>query len=97
MIKWIYRPSGFCPVQAEGFFMGKYFYFRSRWSTTSIEFSDSQKDWKDGNILRRYVLMIDKYHGAGWLPHWQAHFLVYVGCMKFLFKMKSTVEDKQNN
>lgn len=93
MIKWIYRPSGYCPVQAEGYFMGKYFYFRSRWSTASIEFADSGDDWRENNITRRYVLLTDKYHGAGWLPHYLAHFLIYVGCFKFLLKLKSTKED----
>lgn len=96
MIKWIYKPSGYCPVQAEGYFFGNYFYFRSRWSTASIEFAESYKDWQEGNIIRRYVLLVDKYHGAGFLQHWLARFLIYVGCFKFILKLKSTKENKHS-
>ena len=94
MIKWIYRPSGFCPVQAEGFFKGKYFYFRSRWSTASIEFANSEKEWKDGNILKRYVLFEDKYHGAGWMPKWMAHLCIYKGLLMYLLNFKNSESNK---
>ena len=41
MIKWIYKPSGLCPVQSEGYFWDRYFYFRARYSTITIEFAGS--------------------------------------------------------
>ena len=39
MIKWKHKPSGNCPVQAEGWFLGYYFYFRARGNEAIIEFS----------------------------------------------------------
>ena len=92
MIKWIYRPSGNCPVQAEGYFKGKNFYFRSRWSRATIEFANSEKDWDDSNILKRYVLFEDKYHGAGWMPKWMAYVCIYKGVFYYLFNIKSHEE-----
>jgi len=89
MIKWIHRPSGYCPVQAEGHFMGKYFYFRSRWSTASIEFADSEADWEKDNIIKRYILFEDKSKiGAGWIPKWMAYLCIYKGVIMYLLKFK---------
>ena len=92
MIKWIYKPSGFCPVQAEGFFMGKYFYFRSRWSRATIEFADSEEDWKLNNLLKRYIVFEDKAPAAGWIPKWLAYVCIYRGLLLFLLKRKSHEE-----
>jgi hypothetical protein len=90
MIKWIYKPSGNCPVQAEGYFMGKYFYFRSRWSTASIEFSETEKDWDERNILKRYILFEDKKGmGAGWMPKWMAYLCIYKAMLMYLLNFKS--------
>lgn len=36
IFKWEYKPSGNCPVQAEGWFLNYYFYFRARWSSVTI-------------------------------------------------------------
>ena len=89
MIKWIYRPNGYCPVQAEGHFMGKYFYFRSRWSTASIEFADSKTEWEKNNIIKRYILFEDKKKmGAGWIPKWMAYLCIYRGIIMYLLKFK---------
>jgi hypothetical protein len=88
-IKWIYPPSGACPVQAEGYFMGKYFYFRSRWETARIEFADSEEAWDDSKIDKTYILYKTYGYAAGWIPHWKARLLIYKGCMMYLFKMKS--------
>ena len=94
MIKWIYRPSGNCPVQAEGYFMGKFFYFRSRWSTASIEFADSEEDWNAGSFLKRYILFRDeKSVGAGWMPKWMAYLYIYKGLLMYLLKREG---DKVN-
>jgi hypothetical protein len=45
LIKWKYKPNGWCPVQAEGWFLGTYFYFRSRWDQVTIEFCSTEEDW----------------------------------------------------
>jgi hypothetical protein len=94
MIKWIYRPSGNCPVQAEGYFMGKYFYFRSRWSTASIEFADSPLDWSKVMPIKKYILFEDKKLGAGWMPKWMAYLHIYKGCLMYLLNFKSSYENK---
>ena len=38
LFKWIYKPSGQCPVQADGAFLNHKFYFRARWDEANIEF-----------------------------------------------------------
>ena len=89
LFKWIYSPSGYCPVQAEGYFLGFYFYFRLRWSRATIEFSKSELDWQKDSILKTYVLSTTNYGKAGWLNHNYAKWLIYKGCLKFLLKFKS--------
>lgn len=86
MIKWERKPSGNCPVQAEGHFLGYYFYFRSRWSTARMEFSLTEAGWENDLIHARYELWHTKPMEAGWLPNWFCYLLIYWGCLKFLFK-----------
>jgi hypothetical protein len=83
MIKWIYKPSGNCPVQAEGQFMSHYFYFRARGETASIEFSKSFIDWENNDLVRRYVLHKTEMFKAGWLSKSFCTFLVWKGCFLF--------------
>lgn len=89
IFKWIYPPSGYCPVQAEGYFLGVYFYFRSRWSEAIIEFSKSELDWEKDDIMKTYVLYHTNFAQAGHLNHNYAKWLIYKGCLKFLFRFKS--------
>lgn len=88
MIKWIYPPANNCPVQAEGWFMGHYFYFRSRGTVASIEFALTEADWDKDLIRVRYELWHTRMEGAaGWLPHWFCRILIWWGCFKFLIKL----------
>ena len=80
------KPSGSCPVQAEGYFRGYYFYFRSRWDRATIEFSKTQEDWERDVIVRRYVLMTLDSPDAGWIPKWMSWLLIGVGCVRFYFR-----------
>jgi hypothetical protein len=86
MIKWKYKPNGNCPVQAEGWFLGYYFYFRSRWNEATIEFSKTEAGWENDLIHARYVLTTTAEYKAGWLPNWICRMLIWKGCIKFLFK-----------
>ena len=86
MIKWKYKPSGYCPVQAEGHFMGYYFYFRARWETATIEFSKSEAGWENDLIHARYVLARRESPAAGWMSHKLCKYLVWWGCFRFFFK-----------
>ena len=84
MIKWIYKPSGACPVQAEGYFLGHYFYFRSRGSAARIDFAKTEECWEKDNLIASF----DLYHteslvGAGWLDKKFCVWLIYKGCLKF--------------
>lgn len=84
IFKWKYRPNGNCPVQAEGTFLGHYFYFRSRWETASIEFAETEEDWDKWKIIKRFEL---KHYGgfeAGWISGAEATRLVYIGCMSYI-------------
>ena len=85
MIKWKYKPSGNCPVQAEGWFIGYYFYFRARHNKASIEFSKTEAGWENDLIHARYVLTTTEEYKAGWLPKWKCRLLIWKGCVMFLF------------
>jgi len=86
MIKWKRKPSGNCPVQAEGWFLGYYFYFRARWDSATIEFSLTEAGWENDLIHGRYELIETEPFAAGWLPKWKCRLLIWKGCIKFLFK-----------
>lgn len=86
MIKWKYKPTGQCPVQAEGWFLGYYFYFRARWDSAIIEFSLTEAGWNNDLIHGRYVLLKTDRYVAGYLPAWKCRLLIWKGCIKFLFK-----------
>ncbi len=89
MIKWIRKPSGACPVQAEGYFMNHYFYFRARYSQATIEFAKTETDWEYGRYAAEYVLHTTKEeYEAGWLPKWICRLLIWKGCLIFMFKLK---------
>jgi hypothetical protein len=84
LFSWKYQPSGNCPVQAEGTFLGHYFYFRSRWNTASIEFSETEEDWEKCAIIKRIEL---KHYGgadAGWISHSEGLRLVVIGCLTYI-------------
>lgn len=85
LFNWKYEPSGQCPVQAEGIFLGHYFYFRSRWNTASIEFAETEEAWDKWEIVKRFEL---KHYGgadAGWISKKEATRLVYLGCVSYIF------------
>lgn len=85
MITWKHEPHGYCPVQAEGWFIGYYFYFRSRYETGKIQFCKTAQDWDDGYITKEYVVYkSDDAYAAGYIKHSKARRLIYWGCFKFL-------------
>lgn len=87
MIKWIHKPVGQCPVQAEGWFLGYYFYFRARWQEATIEFSKSKAGWENDLIHGSYIVYRTKrQYYAGVLNHQFCKWLIYKGCFKFLLK-----------
>jgi hypothetical protein len=86
MIKWKRKLQGNCPVQAEGYFMNYYFYFRARWDKATIEFSKTKAGWENELIHARYILATVDSPEAGWLPKWLCRILIWIGCIKFFFK-----------
>ena len=86
LIKWKYKPMGNCPVQAEGEFLGWYFYFRARHDAATIDFAYTEEDWEKDLIRAKYVLATIPDPMAGWMPKWKCRFLIYAGCCRFLFK-----------
>ena len=89
MLKWKYKPSGNCPVQAEGHFLGYHFYFRSRGESARIEFSKSEEDWENNEIYRAYHLKSFPAPMAGWVSKRKATWMVYKGLLLFLFRIPS--------
>jgi hypothetical protein len=86
MIKWKYKPAGNCPVQAEGWFLGHYFYFRARGKWAVIEFAKTEENQKEDTLSAFYILAETEEYMAGWLPKWKCKLLIYKGCLKFIFK-----------
>lgn len=87
MIKWKRKPSGLCPVQAEGYFLGYYFYFRARYNTAVLEFSKTEAGWDNCLIHAHYTLWTTpNLYGAGYLNPLFCRVLIWIGCIKFLFK-----------
>lgn len=84
-VYWILRPSGNCPVQAEGYFLNRYFYFRSRWGSARIEFSRNKEEWESNNIDKVIVLYNAKDGvGAGWISKGFSYLLIYKGLFIFI-------------
>ena len=83
MIKWINKPSGNCPVQADGYFMNHYFYFRARWDEVTIEFAKTYSDYLSFKGIKYFLLFETFTYKAGWLPKWKCRLLIYMGCFKF--------------
>ena len=88
MITWIKKPYGQAPTQAEGWFLGYYFYFRSRWDIASIQFAKNQDYWYDidNGIIKEYILLKTKKHnGASYISYKHAMFLIIKACIKFCY------------
>jgi hypothetical protein len=86
IFKWVYSPEGKCPVQAEGYFLGQFFYFRSRWDYAQIDFAISEKDWQVYKYNASYVLYKTDGYKAGHLKQWFCKLLIYKGCILYFFK-----------
>lgn len=100
LIKYLKGPDGYCPIQATGFFLGYFFYFRSRWSIAEIDFSKTEESWWRDDIKIHFELTQTKEYQAGWLSHRKCKWLIYKGCFKFAIfllknKYKKLWENKQ--
>lgn len=92
-INWAYHPMGICPVQAEGEFMGYYFYFRARFDMITIEFAKTQSDWFRNKIVYSKILKrTNGVYDAGYYPRKECINLIHKGCVLFfiykIFKIK---------
>lgn len=91
-VRWRYKPHGLCLVQAEGFFLGYYFYFRGRYETLKIEFARSRADWWDNKLLASYDLRRTAPYEAGYYPEDKCMRLIYKGFIFFFFnRIKSKI------
>jgi len=88
MIKWKYKPAGNCPVQAEGWFLKHYFYFRARGQWATIEFSESEDHHNRDEVYKVYILTKTDEYMAGWLPKWICRLLIWKGCLKFMIRKR---------
>ena len=96
MIRWLYKPSGFAPVQAEGYFLGYFFYFRSQWETATIDFALSPSKWAKRKTIRIELKKTQPFE-ASWISKRQAIFLIYYGCLQFIFKNKDILFEPEND
>lgn len=86
IFKWRHKPNGNCPIQAEGKFLGYNFYFRSRWSTATIEFYDGDVDYFSSECGFNKIILLCKTKdafAAGWFEHNYCTYLIYKGCIMF--------------
>ncbi len=86
IFKWIYKPSGQCPVQADGVFLGYYFYFRSRGELSTIDFYKTKEDWENLHPSTLYVEVKKDYYQymAGYISTRLAKWLIFKGFLMFL-------------
>lgn len=84
--KWLYTPSGQCPVQADGIFLGYHFYFRSRHELSTIDFYRTKEDWENLHPSVLYLELKTDYNKymAGYISKRKARRLIYKGCLLFL-------------
>lgn len=85
IFKWIHKPKGSCPVEAEGKFLNHYFYFRARWSWIMIEFAETEDDWKKDDLEVAFLLKSTAEYDAGYTKISECKWLIYKGCSKFAF------------
>lgn len=67
--KWVHKPSGNFPVQAEGYFLNYFFYFRARNQLATIEFYNKKEDFDSDdwtNPIVDIILKSTSKHKAGW-------------------------------
>lgn len=88
MIKWLYKPSGQCPVQAEGYYLGYWFYFRSRGERAIIVFSKTEEDYNRRRIHKCYILWKGNWPDAGWLDHNKCKQLICKGLRRSKRQLK---------
>ena len=86
IFKWIYKPSGLSPVQADGIFLGYYFYFRSRHELSTIDFYKNKEDWENLHPSVLYLEVKKNYYQymAGYISRRLAKWLIFKGCLMFL-------------
>ena len=67
-------PAGNCPVQIEGKLKdGKYYYFRARWSTWSLDLAWSEREWMNRiPLIFKYSDQYGTDSAAGWMTKREA-------------------------
>jgi hypothetical protein len=100
MIDWIKKPQGNAPTEAEGWFLGYYFYFRSKWHIASIQFAKDEDYWYDidNGIIKEYILLKTKNeYSANHISNKHATRLIIKGCIKFCYYLlKNKIKNVRN-
>lgn len=87
IFKWEQEPNGCCPVQATGWFLGFFFYFRARHETAEILFYKDKSQFHYGYPIWQKTLEITKPYKAGFLKKWYCKLLIFKGCLISIFKI----------
>jgi hypothetical protein len=93
-IQWIYKPIGNCPVEAEGYFLNYYFYFKSRYNESTIQFAESKLAWYYDNIEKSICIKLyQNPFSAGWISEKKSILLIYKGCFLFsIYLLKNKIK-----
>jgi hypothetical protein len=86
MIKWLLKPHKKYQIQAEGYFLGRYFYFRSKFNTSVIEFSNHKNQY-NYHLEKSYVLHVNNDYEAEYLNLNFCKLLIYKGCFLFMLHL----------
>ena len=82
-------PSGFCPVQTDGFLKsGEWYYFRSRWNRWYVAVAKSEKHWEDGDLIFFYEDFFKDEFVGGWISPIYAYILINKGIRNY-YKQKN--------
>jgi len=93
MIKWLSKPNKKYQIQAEGYFLGRYFYFRSKFNASIIEFSN-HKNHYNYHLEKCYVLHVNNDYEAEYLNLNFCKLLIYKGCFLFMLHLiKSKIKE----
>ena len=87
LFKWDRKINGNCPVQANGWFLNFYFYFRARNSNATLEFYKEKVDFYLNDPEYFFMLKETEPYRAGWLNKNFCFLLILKGCFLFVFEL----------
>jgi hypothetical protein len=83
-IYWNKKPTIESPYEAEGWFLGYYFYYEVGMTFVFMTFAVSKKAWEFGILEKSYHTLNGNYD---WDKPSKGKWFIYKSCFKFLFNL----------